>query len=243
MCYYVSAKMSRAEIFQLEQDFAAHWEDEDFQPYYVVSGFAHPKLPVITAEKRFKLYRWGLIPAWVKDWQSAVKLRTQTLNAIGETIDSKPSFRAAVNSGRFCVVPVNGFYEWHHHSNDQKYPHFIYSKNRTMFFLAGLYERWINRALEEVHDTFTIITTPANQRMEWIHNSKKRMPAILTYQSAKSWLDEGLPYSEKKKLLAPYDDELMADHTIGKLITSRKENSNTAAVMEPFVYPELNTGK
>ena len=90
-----------------------------------------------------------------------------------------------------------------------------------------------------MHDTFTIITTRANDRMEWLHNSKKRMPAILDLSDAKVWLDKGISYDEKKKLLEPFDSNLMADHSISKLITSRKENPNSTRVIEPFEYPEL----
>jgi hypothetical protein len=32
----------------------------------------------------------------------------------------------------------------------------------------------------------------------------------------------------------------MSDHPISKLITSRKENPNCEAVMQPFVYEELD---
>lgn len=238
MCYYTSAKMSRQEIYALEQEFGYPFEGEWNDPMYVASGFAHPKLPIITAEGKFSLYRWGLLPSWVKDWDSAVKLRVQTLNAIGDTIDSKPSFRGAVKAGRLCIVPVSGFYEWHH-LGKEKYPFFVYPKDSPVFLMAGLYEQWTNKAIDEVHNTFTIITTAANPRMEWIHNSKRRMPVILSPESAKLWLDNSIPFTQKKELLVPFDENLMADHSISKLITSRKENPNSPAVMEPLVYPEL----
>jgi putative SOS response-associated peptidase YedK len=240
MCYSAASHLSAKEIYQLEHDFVTKWEEEDFNDaYFAVSGFAHPRLPVITSEGKFKALRWGLIPAWVKDWENARKLRVQTLNAQGETIGSKPSFRGAVKDSRFCVVPVNGYYEWHHHANGQKYPFFIYPKQEPYFLFGGLYEQWINRELGEVHHTFTVVTTPANERMEKIHNSKKRMPLILTTEQAKLWLDRELPFNEKKKLITSYDPALMLDHSIGKLITSRKEDPNQPAVIEKVEYPEL----
>ncbi|MDI1353808.1 MAG: SOS response-associated peptidase [bacterium] len=239
MCYYVASHFSGKEIFQLEHDFVVHWEEEERASYYAVSGFAHPKLPVITSEGTFKNYRWGLIPSWVKDWESAKKIREQTLNAIGDTLTERPSYRHAVKAGRFCVIPVNGFFEWHHHINGENYPHYIYPKSESYFLLAGIYEQWINKELDEVFNTFTIITTPANPRMEWIHNTKKRMPAILTKEAAKMWLDGNIPLSEKKELLSPFSEQLMTDHSIGKLITSRRENPNQPAVSAKVEYPEL----
>ena len=239
MCYYVSSKLSGIEIKKLENDFAMKLEEEEREDYFAVSGFSHPNLPVLTSEGKFKKYRWGLIPSWVKDWDTAKKLSIQTLNAIGSTLDEKPSFRGSIKAGRFCVVPINGFYEWHHHPNKEKYPHFIYPKDKSLFLLAGIYEQWTNKPANEVFDTFTVVTTEANGRMEWIHNSKKRMPTILTTEEAKMWLDNGISFNEKKKLIHPFDESLMVDHTISKLITSRKENPNTDAVMQPFEYPEL----
>ncbi|MCC6372882.1 MAG: SOS response-associated peptidase [Bacteroidia bacterium] len=215
-----------------------NWEEEDYEPAYVKSGFSHLKQPIITSDKQFTQYRWGLIPSWVKDWASAKTLRVQTLNAIGDTIDSKPSFRGAVKSGRFCVVPVRRFYEWHH-LGKEKYPHFIYPKDSPYFLLAGLFVYWQNKELNETLNTFTIVTTAANSRMEWIHNTKKRMPVILSTESAKAWLDKGISFEQKKQLLEPYPTVFMADHSISKLITSRSKNPNQAKVMEPVVYPEL----
>ncbi len=239
MCYYVASKLSGAEIYGLEHDFVVKWEEEEMTPYYVAAGFAHPRLPVITSEKRFRLLSWGLIPGWQKDWESASKFRMQTLNAVSETIHTKPSFRAAVKASRNCIVPVNGFFEWHH-GEKEKYPHFIFPRNEALFYLAGLYESWTDQRSGKVHETFSIITTPANKRMEWIHNTKKRMPAILSKESAKVWLDKEVPFDLKRALLRPFDEEPMADHTIGRLITSRKQNPNRPETLEPYEYPELS---
>lgn len=240
MCYFVSNVMTAADFVQIEHDFVLNWQEEEKpEPYYAVSGFVHPKLPVLTSNKEFKSMRWGLIPSWVKDWDSASKLRVNTLNAIGETIDSKPSFRGAVKNSRCCIIPVTGFFEWHHHSNKEKYPHYIYPKNYPVFLFAGLYEHWTNPSIGEVHETFTICTTAANERMEWLHNSKKRMPAILNLSSAKLWLDNDVAPDQKRKLLNPFDVTEMLDHPVSKLITSRKENPNQAAVMDAVNYPEL----
>ena len=239
MCYFVSAKMSPQEIFQLGEDFFRKWEGETFESLYAVSGFSHPKLPVISSEGRFRLLHWGLIPHWVGDWNMAKKIRVGTLNAIGETIHSKPAFKGAVQQGRFCVIPVNGFFEWHHHINNEKYPYFIFPKSGEFFFLAGLFEKWTNSELGDVYETFTIITSSANVRMEWIHNAKKRMPVMLNRDEAKLWINPNLSFNEKKNLLLPSNSDRMNDHAVSKLITSRKESPNQPAVTAPANYPEL----
>ena len=75
MCYSVSSKLSGIQIKQLENDFSTELEEKEVPEFYVTSGFAHPKLPLITSERIFRNYRWGLIPHWAKDWEAAKKSR------------------------------------------------------------------------------------------------------------------------------------------------------------------------
>ena len=51
--------------------------------------------------------RWGLVPFWAKD----LKVGARMINAVGETVATKPAFRTAFKKRR-CLVLANGFYEW-----------------------------------------------------------------------------------------------------------------------------------
>ena len=84
-----------------------------------------------------------------------------------------------------------------------------------------------------------MLTTDANGLMERIHNSKKRMPVILPKELEGRWLDEGLEKEEVLEMTGAYPEEKMTAHTISKLITSRKEDSNVKEVQKEFEYPEL----
>ena len=53
------------------------------------------------------LLRWGLIPSWAKDKAIGPRL----INAMAETVATKPAFRDAFRRRR-CLVPVDFFYEW-----------------------------------------------------------------------------------------------------------------------------------
>ncbi len=77
-------------------------------PFFHISGFSHPDVPVITNEDRneIQLFNWGLIPSWTKDVLSAVQISNKTLNARGETMFEKPTFKNAAKYRR-CIVELN----------------------------------------------------------------------------------------------------------------------------------------
>ena len=210
-----------------------------FEPVFHASGFSFPKWPVITAEEpdKINLYRWGLIPHWVKDEEQAKKIKAQTLNARSETVFEKPSFRLSIHKRR-CFVLSTGFYEWQDF-NKKKYPYFIHLKDSEIFALAGIYSSWVNKLTGEIFNTFSILTTAANSLMAKIHNSKKRMPVILPPEIERDWLMTDLSDEQIKNFFPAIDELKMEAHTISRLITSRKENSDVPEVQLEFIYPEL----
>lgn len=239
MCYNVSVKSDKKVLEDRFQ--ATHESAEEMQPYYQVSGFLHPKLPVIRSDNKGLIQHctWGLIPSWVKDETQAAEMRTMTLNAKAETIFEKPSFKYSVKKNR-CLVLVDGFYEWKTLGKN-KYPHFIYLKHKEPFALGGIYSDWVNKETGEIIRTFSIVTTEANPLMAEIHNSKKRMPLIFDKESEKNWIEPELNETEVKNLMQPLNENEMEAHTISKLITQRGVNNNVPEVMERFHYPELET--
>ena len=129
-------------------------------------------------ERELLLMRWGLIPRWAKD----EKIGYRMINARAETVREKPSFRDAYASRRL-IVPVSGFYEWQR-DGAHKQPFAIRHPDQSPLAFAGLWETW--RDLE----TFTIVTTAANERMRAIHD---RMPLILSPEQFEEWLDPENP--------------------------------------------------
>lgn len=218
---------------------AKHEASEETEPLYQVSGFLRPKLSVIRSDNRelIKLSTWGLIPSWVKDEKQAGEMMAMTLNAKSETVFVLPSFKNSIRQKR-CLVLVDGFYEWRTIKKN-KYPHFIYLKNKEPFAFGGIYSDWVNKSTGEIINTFSIITTKANPLMEKIHNTKMRMPLILVKETEKDWLNPDLNEGQITELMQPFDESFMVAHTISKLITSRAENPNQPAVQERFEYPEL----
>ena len=139
-----------------------------------------------------------------------------------------------------CLVIVDGFYEWRENEG-KKYPYYIYLHNRDAFALAGIWETWVNKETGEGRNTFSIITTRANNLMEKIHNTKKRMPVILKKEVEKNWLREDLSTDEIRIFLEPYDDIEMKAHAVSRLISTKGANTNTPNVMKRYEYQELKT--
>ena len=75
-------------------------------------------------------------------------------------------------------------------------------------------DTWLDKVTREEHTTFSIITTDTNPLTDYIHNSKHRMPAILSLEDEEKWLNPDLSKTEISSLLKPYDAKLMDAYVI-----------------------------
>ncbi len=125
--------------------------------------------------------RWGLVPYWAEDPSIGGKM----INARAETVATKPAFRAAYKARR-CLVPADGFYEWQIVGPARpKQPVLFRLKDGAPFAFAGLWERWLPPTGGTL-ETFTVITTNANEIMAQFH---QRSPVVLAPESYEQWLD------------------------------------------------------
>jgi len=240
MCFHNALS---AQAKNLENRYKAKFEPQSkFEPIFHLSAFSHAKWPVITNHEKeiINEYYWGLIPSWTKTKEDSKKIRTFTLNAVAETAFDKPSFRKSIANKR-CIVPTTGFFEWQS-VNSKKYPYFISLKNTSVFSLAGLWDDWTDIATGEIIRTFSILTTQANPLLEKIHNTKKRMPVILSPENETNWIDNNLTKEDILLLCVPFNENLMQAHTVSKLVSSKKEYTNQPEVQNPYIYPELSLG-
>ena len=180
-------------------------------------------LAVITGSEpeTLQFFRWGLIPSWAKEAAIGNKL----INARGETISEKPSFRSAFKNRR-CLVPATGFFEWS--KTGGKRPFNIRLRTGEPFAFAGLWDQWISEDGEIVH-SFTIITTVPNELMATIHD---RMPVILHRENEQRWLQDNEP-QRLQELLLPYPAQEMEAYEVSPLVNTPK--NDVAAVLEPGV--------
>ena len=146
-------------------------------------------------QREVALLRWGLVPLWAKD----LKFGVRCINARAESLASTPAFRMAYRKRR-CLVPVNAFYEWTGEPG-QKTRWRIGLKDEPLFALAGLWEWWKDPAAEHGVETYTIVTTEANQLLAPIHD---RMPVVIFERDYDRWLNADDPAVD---LLRPAPDE------------------------------------
>ena len=126
-------------------------------------------------EREAVLMRWGLVPYWANG-RSA---NYSTINCRIESMQTNASFRDAWRRGQRCILPCAGFYEWRVRADGSKQPYYIRPvEEDASFAIAGLWDRSFTEQGEAML-SYTIITMPANELLADIHNSQRRMPAIL----------------------------------------------------------------
>jgi putative SOS response-associated peptidase YedK len=178
-------------------------------------------LPIVrydpkAASRTLDLMRWGLVPYWAKD----IKIGFSTINAMAETVDTKPVFREAFVRRR-CLVPVDNFYEWKTIGPKEKQPYAIALADRRPMALAGPWEMWRSPAGGTMR-SFTIITTTPNELCAPIHN---RMPVILSAEAWSPWIgEEPAEPTRPKALMAPYPAERMTCWPVDKRVGNVKNN-------------------
>ena len=143
--------------------------------------------------RQLRLLTWGLVPSWSKD----VKVGLRMINARSETLLEKSSFAPAA-AARRCLVPADGWYEWQvsptsvdAKGKPRKQPFFVHRSDGGPLAMAGLYEFWRDRSLDEDDPnawltSYAIITSAAEPGLDRVH---ERQPLVLEREDWADWLD------------------------------------------------------
>ena len=153
-------------------------DDRGWLAHYAPRPMIHPGEPVLTLRQEHGRSRtahmlWGLLPGWVKDPAAGPR----PINARAETLAEKASFRGPWRHHR-CLLPADGFFE-----KGQQ----IQQLEAPLFWLAGLWDRWIGADGSEV-ETCCVITTRPNALITPLHD---RMPVIIPSGLEEAWLEPG----------------------------------------------------
>lgn len=253
MCYYNGQKVTRAESIRLKGIEKAI-KKYNFLNVGVHNGFNYAPCAILIPSadgKDFDIVQaeWGYVPGFVKTRTEANIFRAKytTLNFRSENLftkeDGKRSMWADAAKNRRCLVLSTGIVESRHVPKIGKkgqelkemikYPYQVTLKDHEYFYLPGLYNEWLDPETSEFVMTVAFSITDSNQVMSQIHNSKKRMPAILTEDLAWEWLMEK-PSEERLSQIArtQIPSRLLDFCTVDR-------NYRTALEATPFDYPEL----
>lgn len=215
MCGRFTLTVGLGEVLErFQAEMAGEWK---YEPRF--NAAPTQMLPVVRMDKdsktrKLKSMRWGLIPRWAKDRSIGNRL----INARGETVATKPSFRHSLRHAR-CLIPADGFYEWTSTADGKKQPLRMILKGEPPFAFAGLWDRWEDGEGGSV-DSFTIITTHPNEKIAKVH---KRMPVILRQEEEATWLDPNIQDSTLlTALFEPYPAADMELYPVSRLVNSPK---------------------
>ena len=128
-----------------------------------------PGQEILVVSKKIEMMKWSFSPSWLNKSMNLI-------NARSETLHEKPSFKGA----KRCVIPADGWYEWHRKDN-KKQPYFFHNRDEVFLF-AGIYKKYNNE------NGCALITKEANNHLQKVHH---RMPVLLKYEQARDWLNGG----------------------------------------------------
>ena len=234
MCFYNSKSkraLALAKRYGVKTDIIEMAKQILEEQQYRINAFTHPACPIISNGADVEVANWGLIPHWTKTVEDAKKLSKMTINARSETVFEKPAFRTSILQKR-CLVPSTGYFEFHH-SDKTVTPYYIFLKDEDIFSIGGIYEHWRNQKTDEITQTFSILTVPANKLCAKIHNGGKtpfRMPLIIDRENEKLWLDSSLKNTDIQQFFQPFDNDRMDAYPISRDFL--KKRADDASIIE-----------
>jgi putative SOS response-associated peptidase YedK len=211
-----------------------------FEEHFIVNGFDHPLMPVITDELPGEIqnFQWGFLLSSANSIEKAADFlgNYNTLNAKAEDIAHSHLYAHSFLHKR-CLVLCSGFFEWRQ-VKKEKIPYYITLKDDELFVFAGIWNKSVIKDEGTIH-SFAILTIEANEIMAAIHNTKKRMPLILSPEEAKQWLNPNLSVEELNKLIKPLPSAEFIAHSIKKFIPSNSINLDTPEIIAYYNYPHI----
>lgn len=187
------------------------WHVGDFQPQYnVAPGSA--VLSLVADHNRVwvgGIMHWGLRAG-----------KHMVINARWETLAERPMFSRVLPGSR-CLVPMNGYFEWHQESRLPYY--FTATETDRPLLVAALYQRCPDGV------RVCLVTRPAIYETRLIH---PRMPLIVDHDQAHHWLSPDFDYEALHDAWSSQHTALQVS-AVSSYVNSPRHND--AAVIQPLV--------
>jgi putative SOS response-associated peptidase YedK len=176
-------------------------------------------LPVVRQAKdgdgrELVLMQWGPIPWFSKDGKPSYSI----INARAKGLRTAASYREPFSTGRRCLVPASGYFEWTGPKNDRQ-PHYFTRADGQPLALAGRWDRWRSADKSETKETFTIVTTEPTKFAAQFHD---RMPLVLEPDTWELWM-KGEPDAAAELMKLANEDALVS-RPVSKAVGNVKNN-------------------
>jgi putative SOS response-associated peptidase YedK len=199
-----------------QKNFRVHLQSEEPDFSYVNEAYPGSSAVFITAGPEYESHfsPWpgvfGLLPPWVREPGSA----RHTYNARSETVDSKPSFKAAWKARRFCLIPVQAIFEPNYESGRAERWR-IERADGLPFCLAGIWEEahrdsgtvWsysmltINADTHELMRRFhklgeekrSVVVVPPRHYRDWLYADEREARALVQPMEAEQFVTVPAP--------------------------------------------------
>lgn len=160
------------------------------------------------------MLRWGLIPSWMETEPTGTP-RTYVQSG---RLERSKNYEMPWLNGQRCILPAAGFYTWRLTQERYRQPFFVRLKDRSVFGLAAVWDRWVGDG-DDVIESCSIIGVPANELLTEVTHPQRGMPAILRRKDYEVWL-QGSP-AEARAALWPYKAGWMRAYPVSPRINSR----------------------
>ena len=174
----------------------SEWREETYPTYPA------PFIYLDEGKPRCELAQFGLVPHWATDKN---KFGLKTYNARSETVQEKPSYRAAWKERRFGLVIMESFYEPSWETGKAVRWRIRRSDNQPVA-AASIWERIIDKETGEVILSFSMLTINAtgHEVMKHFHKpeDEKRSIVVLKDTEYKDWLHANQDQARKLLNLA-----------------------------------------
>jgi putative SOS response-associated peptidase YedK len=163
-------------------------DGRQFKPKPNSTGNPGSMLTVVTdaLPDKVQQYRWGLLTA------DDEKIHAKHKHAKIENLHTV--WRRQLGR-KHCVIRIQAFFEY---NKDQKKSYRIERTDGKPFYIAGLWDIWMDVDTNVLLPTCLMITMRPNRAMAEIHD---RMPAILERSDIKTWLNGNLTGQQRTALL------------------------------------------
>jgi putative SOS response-associated peptidase YedK len=173
---------------------------------------------------------FGMIPHWSRD----TKIVRSTYNARSETVAEKASFKTAWKNARFCLIPMEQYYEpnW---ETGKAVRWSLKRKGVESFCVAGIYSWWKGEGHLDGIASFSLLTVNADgdPLLKRFHgpDDEKRSIVHITPDEYDAWLDAS-PELARAMLQVPNDDDLEVAPSPAPLRTPKAKPKSSSPLLD-----------